>query len=493
MKSIAIVFLLIYFAFLLYLSLRNRKIEKSEDYFLAGRSFSKWALAITFLASWFGGSAILISSNKAFELGIGAFWITAGPNFLAPLLLIFFAVMIRNLNVISQIKIMDIRYNKTIGVFLAIIVVWYMITWAASQMVALAQFFSSYLGFSYVGALMFGVIIVLIYSTLSGFKGVVLTDIAQFWLLLIATIIVSFVSIKAAGGIGNVITILNEKTASSGIQYFNLFENFGEHVMYVITFGLGWMISADAWQRINATKNSKDAKNMLLIVGIIFIPLGFLSIFAGLAAASMWDKLPEGGVVSSIATTMVNPWVSGIIFLGIGAALMSSIDTAINTGSLTLTEDIYRKVINPKGSNTKIVKAGMVTTVIISLLSMFIAIKLRSIIWVLWMASDIIVCGAFCPLVFGFLWKRGNSKGALSSMIGGSAFVLYNTFADLGLNLPTPWPAWPYRILVGLAIAAILYFGVSILTEPEYEKVDKFMKKARGMTIKTNTDISASN
>ncbi len=69
-------------------------------------------------------------------------------------------------------------------------------------------------------------------------------------------------------------------------------------------------------------------------------------------------------------------------------------------------------------------------------------------------------------------------------MIGGSTFVLYNTLADLGMNLPTPWPGWPYRLLYGLAIAVILYFGVSLLTEPEYEKADAFMKKAKGLDEK---------
>lgn len=486
MKKLSIAFLLIYFGVLLFISLKDRKMDNSEDYFLAGRGFSKWALALTFIASWYGGSACLISADQTYSSGIGSFWVTSGPNALAPIILIFFAIMIRKLGVISQVKVMDMRYSKATGTFLSIIIIWYMMTWAASQMVSMGLFFSTYLGFSYIGAILFGVVIVLIYALVSGFKGVVLTDMAQFWFLLVAMIILMVTGIKSVGGLGDMVRILNEKSAVNGIQYFNIFEGFGTNFMYVISFGLGWVISADVWQRINASRTPKDARGMLIIAAIAFIPLGFISIMVGLSGAALFDTMPEGGIVSHLATTMMNPWLGALIFVGVGAALMSTMDTAINTGSLTLTEDIYHKLINKDAENKQLVNVGMIGTLIITVAGLFIAFKLRNILWVLWMASDIIMCGVFTPIIMAFIWRRGNSKGALSSMIGGSTFVLYNTLADLGMNLPTPWPGWPYRLLYGLAIAVILYFGVSLLTEPEYEKADAFMKKAKGLDEKIN-------
>ncbi len=480
MRTLAITFLLIYFAILLFMGYRSKKSESSEDFFLAGRSISKWVLALGFLASWYGGSSCIVSTDKAFKSGLGSFWVMSGPNAMAPLLLAIFAVWIRRLGVISQIRVMDRRYDKATGNFLSIIVIWYMITWAASQMVAAGQFFSTYLGFSYEFAVFAGVLIVFLYGLYGGYRVVTYTDVFQFWFLLAAMAIIMFAGVYAAGGMSEMISTLEAKSAVNEVQYFNLFEHFSTNCMYVISFGIGWVISADAWQRVSAARTPEDSRKMLLIGGLLFIPLGSLSMIAGLSGAALFDTMPEGGILANIATTHLPPFVAALVFVGVGAALMSTMDTSINTGSMSLTEDIYKKLINPKADDQHMVKVARFGTAIVALLGLFIALKLRNILWVLWMSSDIIMCGAFCPLIMGFLWRRGNSKGALASMIGGSAFVLYNVLVDLGIKMPVFWPGWPYRLLYGLAIAVVLYFAVSLATEPEYEKADAFIAVTRG-------------
>ena len=480
MRELSIAFLLVYFAVLLIMGYRSKKVENSEDFFLAGRSISKWVLALGFLASWYGGSACIVSADKAFKSGMGSFWVVSGPNALAPLLLVIFAVWIRRLGIISQIQVMDRRYNKTVGNFLSIIVIWYMVTWAASQMVAAGKFFSVYLSFSYEFAIIAGVVIVFLYGLSGGYRVVTYTDVFQFVFLLVAMCVIMVAGVYAAGGFSNMLSTLQQKSVDNGIQYFNLFENFSTNFMYVISFGLGWVISADAWQRVSAARTPEDSRSMLLIGGILFIPLGCLSLVAGLSGAALFDVLPEGGILANIATTHLHPVVAAFVFVGVGAALMSTMDTSINAGSMSITEDIYHKLINPKARDEQLVKVARIGTAIVALLGMFIALKLRSILWVLWMSSDIIMCGVFCPLVMGFLWRRGNSKGALASMIGGTSFVLYNVLVDLGVKMPVFWPGWPYRLLYGLAIAVILYFAVSLMTKPEYEKADKFIAQTRG-------------
>lgn len=355
-----------------------------------------------------------------------------------------------------------------------------MTTWAAAQMIAAGKFFSTYLGFSYEVAVITGVIIVFLYSLYGGYRVVTYTDLLQFWFLLLAMIIIAGAGLYNVGGFGQMISILNTKSADNGIEYFNLFENFSTNFMYVISFGLGWVISADAWQRVSAAKTPEDGRDMLLIGGLLFIPLGALSLIVGLCGAAMFDTIPEGGVLANIAISHLHPFIAALVFVGVGAALMSTMDTSINTGSMSLTEDIYHKIFKPDATDEERVRFARIGTGIVAMLAMLIALKLRSILWVLWMSSDIIMCGVFCPLTMGFLWRRGNSQGALASMIGGSAFVFYNVLVDLGVALPTFWPGWPYRLLYGLAIAVILYFGVSLLTKPEYEKADTFIAKTRG-------------
>lgn len=479
MKITAIVFIFVYFAVLLYFGVKGRKKDSSDDYFLGSRSFSPWVLALTFIASWYGGSSCIVSSNEAFKSGISSFWIISAPNALAPFILIFFAIWIRNLRITSMVEAADKRYKSpAVNGVLTFIVAWYMITFAASQVVAMGKFFSAYFGFSYAAVCLLGTIVVMIYAFFGGFRGVVLTDNVQFYLLTAAMLLLATVAVFAAGGFGNIVNVLTEKDASNSVGYFDLFKNIGASLMYLVSYGLGWTISADAWQRINAARSASDAKKMLQIVVITFIPLGSLSLIIGLAGATLYDTLPEGGILPALITTYLNPFLAALVFVGIGAAIMSTMSTAINTGAMTLAEDLYKKV-DPNASPRKLVIAGMVSTIIVTVFALVIALRLSNILWVLWMSADILCCSGLCLLLGGFLWKRATKEGALLSMAGGGLFVLYNQIVDLGVKLPTFWPGWPYRLLVGLAIGIVLYVVGSLLSQPDNETSEAFLIESR--------------
>ena len=97
-----------------------------------------------------------------------------------------------------------------------------------------------------------------------------------------------------------------------------------------------------------------------------------------------------------------------------------------------------------------------------------------------WMASDIITTGVFVPLILGFVWKRGNTKGAMASMLAGFVYCFYNLLISLGLGLPSFWkPQSAGQVILGAGMSLVLYVSVSLLTEPETEKAEKFMAMAK--------------
>ncbi len=80
---------------------------------------------------------------------------------------------------------MEARYSHKVSKMLAVMILFFMTLTASSQMVGIGNFFGTYLGMDYELAVIVGTGIVLIYSVLGGFRGVVFTDILQFVLLLI--------------------------------------------------------------------------------------------------------------------------------------------------------------------------------------------------------------------------------------------------------------------------------------------------------------------
>lgn len=425
----ALVGLAIYFAILLTVVLRDKKNKNAYDFFFAERKLPFWALSITFVASWWGAGSAISTADIAFNEGIGAFFYFGFPVVVATVMMIIGAKSIRRIGYLTQGEMMEARYSKTAAIMLSIMNLIFMIFNAASQMVGIGMFFGYYLDLAYTPAVILGTIIVLIYSFFGGFRAVVITDIIQFILLTISAVCVFGVGYYYAGGMTG---IINAAQALHKTDYTSISAGLSKHIMYIITFGCAWMIQANVWQRISATKNNADATKMASLSLLIFIPLYLMVAITGMTGIVLFNHLPEGGIVSAIIKDYMSPFLGSLIFVGIAAAIMSTTDSLINTGAMTLVLDLL-----PQKQGKQALKYSKWATFVVTAIALLISLKIRSILTIAWIAADIITTGVFIPLVFGFIWRRGNNKGALTSMIWGLLFCGYNLAIELGLKLPT--------------------------------------------------------
>ncbi len=463
-----------YFALLLYIVLKEERNDSVLSYFFANRQLPFWALSITFIASWWGAGSALSTADLAYTDGIGAFWYYGMPVLISTLLMVVGAKAIRRIDYLTQGDMMSARYNPLIAKLLAILIFLFMTFSAASQMVGMGDFFGLYLGLEYESGIIIGTGIVLIYSLFGGFRGVVLTDIIQFVLLLLSAIIVFAVSWQVSGGyapIAHKALELNKPT------YWEFSSGFHKYLMYVITFGCAWMIQANVWQRITAARSSQDARKMTLMSFVAYIPLYLIVVLTGMAGLVIFPTLPEGGIVPALVTGYMSPIIGSIVFVGIAAAIMSTMDSLINTAAMTLVLDFY-----PKNRSEKEKLAfSRVATFMVTALGIYVALEIRSILEVSRIAADIITMGMFVPLTLGFIWKRGNTAGAFAAIILGSTYCGLNLLQEFGMTLPLWWPAKStLQTVIGIGLSLSAYIIISLCTKPEYDKSIPFINKAQG-------------
>lgn len=468
----SLVGLLIYFAVLLFAVSKDKKNTSVLDYFFAGRSLPFWALSITFIASWWGAGSAISTADLAYSGGLGAFWYYGVPVLLSTFLMILGAKAIRRVGYLTQGKMMGTRYSQGVAKILSVMILIFMTFNAASQMVGTGNFFGTYLGLDYELAVLVGTGIVLIYSLFGGFRGVVLTDIIQFVLLAIASIAVFVIAFTKAGGFGPI----SAAAALAGkTDYMSLTSGASKYAMYVITFGCAWMIQANVWQRISAARSDKDARKMAVLSFFAYIPLYRIVVFTGMAGLVLFDTLPQGGVVTAVVMDYMPPLLGAIAFVGISAAIMSTMDSLINTGAMTLAIDLNTK----EQDENKKLRFSRAATLMVTAAALLISLGIRSILEISWIASDVITTGVFVPLVAGFIWRRGNAKGAMAPMLWGLSYCGYNLLISLGVPLPPFWQAQSaQQVILGVASSAVVYIAVSLCTRPEYEKADAFIAAA---------------
>ena len=460
---IAIILLIAYFISIVFIGILNRKNESKEDYFLAGNKLPSWLLAITFIASWWGGGSAVDVVDYGYKNGINSFWIYGMPVLLSTFFMYLLAGKIRGIATISQPEIMQKRYNEKLAFLLSILIILFMTLTAASQVVIIGKFFEAYLNINYTLAAFIGTLLVIVYSFFGGFKGVVLTDLFQFVFFLSTAIIVFIITYQNSGGFEHVIS---KATANGKADYNNFFYDIGNNLSYVITFGAAWMIQANVWQRISAAKSASQAKKMMGISFFVFIPLYLLVSLTGMLSYGFIDEIPATGIVPHIIKNYSSPVLGAFLFVGLCSAIMSTLDSLLNTGALSLTIDIYAKKINPSANTKQLVTIGRWSTLVLGIIAVLIALKIPSLLALSWIASDLISTTVFAPLVLGFIWKKANTKGAIASIIYGAAFSFYNLLIYLGVKLPSFWQHQSTtQAIIGILGSTLIFIVFSIFTD----------------------------
>ena len=450
------VFLALYLAVLVAIGLGfSRRMKSLEDFFLASRSLPAGLIFLSLTASWFGATSILVTTEDAYRRGLSAIWLVGVPAIVTVLIFaIFLAGPIRRLDIVTLPDLVEKRYGKTVRHLSALLIFWYMVVLASSQMVALGQFLRPFLDVPYIWSLAVGTGVVLVYLLRGGLFSVVATDVFQCLLL--------------SGGVLGLAFYLGRRTPISEVLSaggavadgrLDPFSNIGSDLLVAGSFVLAWTISPIAWQRIQAARTVKKARQGFFAAAGAFVLLYGLVVLIGLLAGPLLDfrGLPNP-LVSELILSGVGRWLGGILFVAVVAAILSTMDTAINAGALTLTRDVYFRVV-ARGTRGHLpaVVAGRAATVLMAALAFLVATRFQSILKALGLSSEIMAEGLFIPGM-AMIWLRDRRPlaGGLSLALGGG-FALAGFLSALNV-LPVRLPAWPHSVPygVGLSLAGFI-------------------------------------
>ncbi len=434
----------------------RKRMGSLADFFLAGRSLPAVLIFVSLTASWFGATSILVTTDEAFRTGIRAVWIVGAPAVLTVLVLAVFLVRpLRKLPIVTIPDLVELKYGRVVRHLASALIVWYMALLAASQMVALGRFLEGFLGWPYLGCLALGTAVVLIYSVSGGLRSVVFTDIVQFVLLVagIAGLLIFLGGRAEAGAVGRAI----EAAGRDG--YLSPFRDFGTSALTVVSFTLAWTISPIAFQRIRAARSDEAARRGLFATAGMLALLYAGVVFAGILALPLFGGiLPEETLLTALIRTKTGALLGGLLFSTVLAALLSTMDTAINTGALSLTRDVVDQ-IRPKAADRPVLVSRL-STLGVGAVAFLAASGSRSILQTIGLASEIMAEGLFIPgMAMIFMKRRAPLAGLLSLGLGGG-FSILSFLSSRGL-LFVHLPAWPHSVPYGLGLSAI-GFGLGL-------------------------------
>jgi Na+/proline symporter len=430
----------------------SRKIKgDSINYIVAGRGLILPLAAATLMAQSLDSNATLGNTDLVSSFG---FWAGAAlPVGLALCLFLtglFFAKPMNRMNLTTLPDFYRRKYGRTAEVLASVIMSVAYAFLLAGNLVAGGFLFEIFVGTSFELGVVIIAALVLSYTVAGGLFAVAYTDFLQAGVAFIGSIaLIIFVTsqygITIPSGMGP--TNLGQLTDPSQGAYINL--------ATIVALGLGDIVAIDFMERVFAADSPETARKACFIGSagtlIIGIPFSIVALSANPILASLGVEAGNQAVLYSLLQNAVPPWLAALVIAGILAASFSTSDGAILGTSSVLARNIGGIRVDESASVTtdggvdeggffdtgsdsdKLLTVTRLMALPITLLGIFFALRVSATGMLLVLAFDIMLAGAFVPLVLGLYWSEmANTPAALSSMVAGSAtrlvlFVLVPT------------------------------------------------------------------
>lgn len=418
----------------------KQKQENTADYFLAGRHVGWFVMGAAIFASNIGSEHIVGLAGTAAKSGVAM----AHYELHAWCILLLgwvFVPFYSRAKVFTMPEFLERRYSPTSRWFLSLIsLVAYVLTKVSVTVYAGAVVFQTLMGIDFWTGALITVILTGIYTVLGGLRAVVYTESLQAIILIIGSITVTIMGLKAIGGWDNLVAV-------AGKGHLNLFPPLSDPDFPWLGLVLGapivgiwyWCTDQVIVQRVLAARSETAARRGSIFASFLKLLPFWIFFIPGVTAYALAKsgKLVLGAPDQAFPTmvkTLLPVGLRGLVVGGLLAALMSSLAAVFNGCSTLFTMDIYKK-IKPDTPEKKLVLVGRIATGVV---------VLSGILWIPFMkyisgelyhylqsVQSYLAPPITAVFLLGIFWKRINSKGANAALIGGFVIGMLRLIAEL--------------------------------------------------------------
>ncbi len=432
----------------------SRRVGSSEDFIVAGKRLSLPLCTATLAATWFGGGICIGAASAAYKGGFLA--VIADPFGAALCLFVagfFYVRILRRMGLMTIASLFTSRFDKRAGLLASLCTIPAYIGWVASLMVAFGRILQSLTGMEPTTGIFIAAAIVLVYTFAGGMWAVTLTDFIQVLVLTVGLLVLAPILLSDMGGWES----LAAQIPSERFHLYPREAGASEWFAYArdwLVIGLGNLAGQDLIQRSLSSRDEKVAYRSAYLAGLLYITVGLIPVFLGLAGSVILPNLADPDLVMMELALKYLPEAALVLFVGaLVSALLSSADSALLAPASVLGWDMLRYV-KPDISEETTLKVSRISVVVFGLFALWLALDKTSVYDLMVDSWSVLLATLFVPLTGGIWWSKGNGPGCLASI--GVGFVSWQVFLVIAPELPADLLAVPF--------AALSFVVVSLLT-----------------------------
>ncbi|HMQ93690.1 MAG TPA: Na+:solute symporter [Amaricoccus sp.] len=478
------------------LAVYRRASSSMSEFFLSGRHMPWWLLGVSMVATTFAADTPALVADIVRNNGVAGNWVWWAFLLTGMLTVFVYAKLWRRARLTTDLEFYELRYSGKPAAFLRgfralYLGVFFNVMIMATVSLAAIKIGGVLLDLSPAQTLIIAGVVTVLYSSLGGFTGVLLTDFFQFGMAMLGSVWAA-VYIVGMPEVGGMEVLMNHEVVSTKLAMLPDFGNWDLLVpLFILPLAVQWW---SVWypgsepggggyiaQRMLAAKSEREAMAATLFFNVahyavrpwpwIIIALASIIVFPDIASLQEAFPAIDAGIVRDdlayfAMLSYLPAGLLGLVVASLIAAFMSTISTHLNWGSSYVVNDFYLRFVKPDASEADLVRMGRISTVTLMVLSGFLALALSNAL----QAFNILLSiGAGTGLIFilRWFWWRINAFTEIAGMVISFLVAIYLQLVHPALGYEPLSTA--SSLLLGITITTIGWVAITYLTPPTDE------------------------
>lgn len=408
----------------------TRKTHTASDFFVAGQGIGLLALAIAAMAATLSGFAFIGGPGLIYTIGLGAIFIVLPAGMTNTMTAWVLAKKMRLLGeargLITVPDAIGARYRSPAaqglaGLAMLIAIIGYM----ATNILALGLVIDAIFGIGLTWGIWLGMAITLAYSVSGGILAGVYTDLFQGLLMALASVLVFLFAMDVGGGMSGIARTI----AGADPGFLGPWGKLSPlaALSFFFVFGLGSLGQPHVVHKFYMLRDPRRLKwyPLLMTAALTITLLLYFGVGVVVKALTIRGEMTLGVPDDATPTFLLHftpVLLSALVFSGVAAAIMSTVNSFMNIGAAVLTHDL------PAAFGTRVpneLRVGRLATVLISVIAALTAQLSGTLVAFLGIFGWGLFASTLVPaLAIGLNWEGATREGAIASIATGLGFTL---------------------------------------------------------------------
>ena len=460
--SLHLIVLLVYAAALMGIGLWiGRTVRSSAEFFVAGRRLGPSLLFSTMLAANIGAGSTVAAAGLGYADGLSAWWWVGSAGLGSIVLAFWIGPRIRRIAAEQGLRTLgdylEYRFGEHVRATITVLLWMGTLAILAAQIIGIGWVLNVVVGLPpWLGCLIGGGVVI-VYFTAGGLLTAAWVNAVQLVVLLAGFVVALPLAVTAAGGWNDIY----EATRTVDAAYWNVWQGGSSGWFYLVMLGPAFIISPGLLQK---TYGARDDRTVRLGVGLnaaVLLVFAAMPPLLGMIARSVEPALDNPELaLPTLLMDVLPPAVGALGLAALFSAEVSSSDAILFMLATSLSQDLYRRHVDPDASDRQLLTVARRAAVTGGVLGTGLAIVAASIASVLQLFYTLLTVSLFVPVLGGLYTRRVGPREAMGAIAGGvGSFAVVQVLAA-GERVLGMTPA-----MIGL-LGALVGCGASTVRRP---------------------------